>query len=146
LTPEEVPVEHQHEEEQRAAKRTEEVRTEPANRGDLRAGALQEQLRQLHDAALLASQGMFRCQACGRERPFEAGLVCLARRSVLFGLCMSHDCLAGGMTIAPLSDGTGLGVKRHQATRAISIVPESALSALQAVHPEKAATTFKVGE
>jgi len=67
------------------------------------------QLRALKEAAILANQDKFRCGVCKQVHPLGNGVVVVARKNVLLGMCM--ECSKHTRIILqPMPNGEGVNI------------------------------------
>lgn len=85
-----------------------------------------KQLERMKEAALLAMEGKFRCNACGRVMPMQDGVVMLLRGNVGLGVCANPQCLGPGFEINP--NPTGIEVRRRGAPAVMQAVPQGLIS------------------
>lgn len=68
-----------------------------------------KQLEKLKEAAVLASQDKFRCTVCKQVHAIRDGVLIVARKNVLLGVCM--DCSrATQVILQPMPDGQGMNI------------------------------------
>lgn len=95
-----------------------------------------KQLRKLHDAAKLAAVSKFRCEVCEGVHDLRNGVVIVARKNILLGVCMG--CAPRTRVVmAPMKNGEGfhIGVESDPTQRIV--IPAVSLSEIREVETSK---------
>lgn len=96
-----------------------------------------EQLAMLKDAAVLASQGKFRCADCKQVFDRKAGITILARGNVLLGLDM--DCAKQAeILLRPQPDGSvNIHIRPNGRAQSTNVIQAASLDDVRAVELSK---------